>query len=66
MNSILQFYIDAVEKIEKKIADNESLNNKQNRYVNELDKIKAFMLNYEHTLLDFFNTRSDLLQHYKV
>ena len=46
MNSILQFYIDAVEKIEKKIADNESLNNKQNRYVNELDKIKAFIMKY--------------------
>ena len=46
MNSILQFYIDAVEKIEKKIADNESLNNKQNRYVSELDKIKAFIMKY--------------------
>ena len=46
MNSILQFYIDAVEKIEKKIADNESLHSKQNRYVNELDKIKAFIMKY--------------------
>ena len=46
MNSILQFYIDAVEKIEKKIADNQSLNNKQNKYVNELDKIKAFIMKY--------------------
>lgn len=46
MNSILQFYIDAVEKIEKKIADNESLHSKQNKYVNELDKIKAFIMKY--------------------
>jgi farnesyl-diphosphate farnesyltransferase len=51
MNSILQFYIDAVEKIEKKIADNESLDKHSNskqlyRYVDELDKIKAFIMKY--------------------
>lgn len=46
MNSVLQFYIDAVEKIEKKIADSESSNNKQCKYVDELDKIKAFIMKY--------------------
>jgi len=47
MNSVLQFYIDAVEKIEKKIADNESSNSKQPyKYVDELDKIKAFIMKY--------------------
>jgi farnesyl-diphosphate farnesyltransferase len=51
MNSVLQFYIDAVEKIEKKIADTdtsrESFNSKhQHRYVDELDKIKAFIMKY--------------------
>lgn len=51
MNSILQFYIDAVEKIEKKISDNESLDESSNskhphRYVDELDKIKAFIMKY--------------------
>ena len=50
MNSILQFYIDAVEKIEKKIEDNEtstkSSNDKLYKYVEELDKIKAFIMKY--------------------
>ena len=51
MNSVLKFYIDAVEKIEKKIADNESLDKHSNskqlyRYVDELDKIKAFIMKY--------------------
>jgi farnesyl-diphosphate farnesyltransferase len=51
MNSILLFYIDAVEKIEKKIADNESLDQLSSskplyRYVDELDKIKAFIMKY--------------------
>jgi len=51
MNSVLKFYIDSVEKIEKKIADNESLDKHSNskqlyRYVDELDKIKAFIMKY--------------------
>ena len=46
MNSVLQFYIDAVEKIEKKIADSESSNSKLCKYVDELDKIKAFIMKY--------------------
>ena len=50
MNSVLQFYIDAVEKIEKKIADNESSiqssHSKLYKYVEELDKIKAFIMKY--------------------
>ena len=49
MNSILQFYIDAVEKIEKKIleSENHNSNSKQPyRYVDELDKIKAFIMKY--------------------
>ena len=51
MNSVLQFYIDAVEKIEKKISDNESSDQSSNskhphRYVDELDKIKAFIMKY--------------------
>jgi farnesyl-diphosphate farnesyltransferase len=46
MNSVLQFYIDAVEKIDKKIADSESSNSKLCKYVDELDKIKAFIMKY--------------------
>ena len=51
MNSVLQFYIDAVEKIEKKISDNESMDESSNnkyihRYVDELEKIKAFIMKY--------------------
>lgn len=50
MNSILQFYIDAVEKIEKKIVDSELSCNysggKLHKYVYELDKIKAFIMKY--------------------
>jgi farnesyl-diphosphate farnesyltransferase len=52
MNSVLQFYIDAVEKIEKKISDTESSyqsssNSKHPyRYVDELEKIKAFIIKY--------------------
>ena len=51
MNSVLQFYIDAVEKIEKKISDNESMDDSSNnkyihRYVDELEKIKAFIMKY--------------------
>ena len=51
MNSVLQFYIDAVEKIEKKITDNEpqdqsSSSKYTNKYVYELDKIKAFIMKY--------------------
>ena len=46
MNSVLQFYIDAVEKIEKKIADSESSNSKLCKYVDELYKIKAFIMKY--------------------
>lgn len=52
MNSVLQFYIDAVEKIEKKISDTESSyqsssNSKHPyRYVDELEKIKAFIMKY--------------------
>ena len=44
MNSVLQFYIDAVEKIENKISDINSSNSKN--YCNELDKIKAFIMKY--------------------
>ena len=50
MNSILQFYIDAVEKIEKKIVDSELSSKysggKLHKYVDELDKIKAFIMKY--------------------
>jgi farnesyl-diphosphate farnesyltransferase len=51
MNSVLQFYIDAVEKIEKKIADTESSCQSSNskhpyKYVDELEKIKAFIMKY--------------------
>lgn len=51
MNSVLQFYVDAVEKIEKKIADTESscpsFNTKHPyKYVDELEKIKAFIMKY--------------------
>lgn len=44
MNSVLQFYIDAVEKIENKISDINSSNSKN--YCNELDKIKGFIMKY--------------------
>jgi len=44
MNSVLQFYIDAVEKIEIKIIDNNCLNSKQ--YSDQLDKIKAYIMKY--------------------
>jgi len=52
MNSILQFYIDAVEKIEKKIVDSDSefsskcSGGKLHKYVDELDKIKGFIIKY--------------------
>ena len=39
MNSVLQFYIDAVEKIEQKMPDNGS-------YAHELDKIKGVIIKY--------------------
>ena len=49
MNSVLQFYIDAVEKIENKISNSTCLylsevNSKQ--YYDQLDKIKAFIMKY--------------------
>ena len=46
MNSVLQFYIDGVEKIEKKISDNESHCSNIKQYGDELDKIKAFIMKY--------------------
>jgi farnesyl-diphosphate farnesyltransferase len=44
INSVLQFYIDAVEKIEIKIIDSNCLNSKQ--YSHQLDKIKAYIMKY--------------------
>lgn len=44
INSVLQFYIDAIEKIENKIAYSECSNNKN--YCDELDKIKSFIMKY--------------------
>jgi len=46
MNSILKFYIDAVEKIERKIYDSESSKSKLCKYVDELEKIKAIIMKY--------------------
>jgi len=46
MNSILKFYIDAVEKIERKIYDSESSKSKLYKYVDELEKIKAIIMKY--------------------
>lgn len=46
MNSVLQFYIDGVEKIEKKISDNESHCSNIKQYGDELEKIKAFIMKY--------------------
>jgi len=44
MNSLLKFYIDAVEKIENKILNSNNINSKQ--YCAQLDKIKAFIMKY--------------------
>ena len=44
MNSLLKFYIDAVEKIENKILNSNNINSKQ--YCVQLDKIKAFIMKY--------------------
>ena len=44
MNSVLQFYIDAVEKIETKIRDSACVNSKM--YCDQLEKIKAFIMKY--------------------
>lgn len=46
MNSVLQFYIDGVEKIEKKISENENHCSNIKQYGDELDKIKAFIMKY--------------------
>lgn len=46
MNSILKFYIDAIEKIERKIYDSESSKSKVCKYVDELEKIKAIIMKY--------------------
>jgi farnesyl-diphosphate farnesyltransferase len=51
INSVLKLYINAVEKIEKKISDNESLYQSQSSkqlhmYKDEMDKIKAFIMKY--------------------
>jgi farnesyl-diphosphate farnesyltransferase len=44
MNSMLQFYIDAVEKIETKIRDSGCVNSTM--YCDQLEKIKVFIMKY--------------------
>jgi farnesyl-diphosphate farnesyltransferase len=64
MNSVLQFYIDAIEKIEKKIADNNCSHVKQ--YADELDKIKGVIIKYavEHPKLSFANISLSKIKRY--